>query len=215
LYLLWRCFLSLPLIAGISNVALSMGAPVFESELSVRYYDIYPTAIHRTAIHRTTIYRTTINRTTVSRTDSLSNRQFIEPTVYRTDGLSNRQFIEPTVHRREIYRTTVYRTDSFANDSLLQRTTVYETDSLSKRLIWFNCHKTLLRRAVTTLPCTAAVRGATSSSFWGVAIFMNSHSMTSSCLFNRGKTFSHSVTDMFFSQHFRKWELISLNQARN
>jgi len=44
-------------------------------------------------------------------------------------------------------------------------------------------------------------------------IFMNFHSMTSSCLFKRGTTFSQTVTDMFFSQHFRKWELIRLNQA--
>jgi len=42
----------------------------------------------------------------------------------------------------------------------------------------------------------------------GRAIFMNFHSMTSSCLFNHGTTFSQTVTDMFFSQHFRKWELI-------
>jgi len=51
--------------------------------------------------------------------------------------------------------------------------------------------------------------------FRGGAIFMNFHSMTSSCLFNRGTTFSQTVTDIFFSQHFRKWELISSNQARN
>ena len=50
--------------------------------------------------------------------------------------------------------------------------------------------------------------------FGGGAIFMNFHSMTLSCLFNRGTTFSQTVTDTFFSQHFRKWELISLNQAR-
>jgi len=49
----------------------------------------------------------------------------------------------------------------------------------------------------------------------GGTIFMNFHSMTSSCLFNRGTTVSQTVTDTFFSQHFRKWELISLNQARN
>jgi len=34
--------------------------------------------------------------------------------------------------------------------------------------------------------------------------------MTSSCLFKRGTTFSQTVTDMFVSQHFRKWELIIL-----
>jgi len=39
--------------------------------------------------------------------------------------------------------------------------------------------------------------------------------MTSSCLFNRSTTFSQTVTDTFFSQHFRKWELISFDQARN
>jgi len=37
-------------------------------------------------------------------------------------------------------------------------------------------------------------RGATSSSFRGGAIFMNFHSMTSSCLFNRCTTFSQTVT---------------------
>jgi len=59
-------------------------------------------------------------------------------------------------------------------------------------------------------------RVATSSSFRVEgAIFMHFHSTTSSCLFNRGTTFSQTVTDMSFSQHFRKWELISLNQARN
>ena len=38
------------------------------------------------------------------------------------------------------------------------------------------------------------LRGATSSSFRGGAIFMKFHSMTSSCLFNRGATFSQTVT---------------------
>jgi len=42
-----------------------------------------------------TIYQTTF-RTTVYRTDSLSNRQFIEPTVYRTDNFS-----EPTIYRTD------------------------------------------------------------------------------------------------------------------
>ena len=37
-------------------------------------------------------------------------------------------------------------------------------------------------------------RGATFSSFRGGAIFMKFHSMTSSCLFNRGTTFSQTVT---------------------
>ena len=58
-------------------------------------------------------------------------------------------------------------------------------------------------------------RGATSSSFRGGAIFMNFHLMTSSCLFNRGTTFSRICSDMFFSQHFRKWKRVSLNQAHN
>jgi len=42
---------------------------------------------------------------------------------------------------------------------------------------------------------------------------MNFYSMTSSCLFKRGTTSSQTVTDTFFSQHFRKLELVSLNQA--
>jgi len=33
---------------------------------------------------------------------------------------------------------------------------------------------------------------------------MNFYLMTSSRFFNRGTTFSQTVTDMFFSQHFRK-----------
>ena len=37
-------------------------------------------------------------------------------------------------------------------------------------------------------------RGATSSSFRGGAIFTKFHSMTSSCSFNRGTTFSQAVT---------------------
>ena len=37
-------------------------------------------------------------------------------------------------------------------------------------------------------------RGATSSSFRGGAIFTKFHSMTSSCLFNRGTTFSQTAT---------------------
>ena len=41
--------------------------------------------------------------------------------------------------------------------------------------------------------CSEAVRGATSSSFRGGAIFMKFHSMTLSCLFNRG-IFSQTVT---------------------
>ena len=49
----------------------------------------------------------------------------------------------------------------------------------------------------------------------GGAVFMHFHSMTSSCLFNRGTTFSQTVTDMFLSQRFRKWELISFKQDRN
>jgi len=110
-----------------------MGAPVFESELSVRYYDIYPTAIHRTAIHRTTIYRTTINRTTVSRTDSLSNRQFIEPTVYRTDGLSNRRFIEPTVHRTHSSSKGNLSNDSLSNRQFCERQFIATNDSLWNR----------------------------------------------------------------------------------
>jgi len=77
----------------------------------------------------TTVHRTTIHRTTIYRNDSSSNWQFIEPTVHRTDSSSNRQFIEPTVHR----------TDRLSNDDL-------SNDSLSKRLIWFNCCKALLRR---------------------------------------------------------------------
>jgi len=40
--------------------------------------------------------------------------------------------------------------------------------------------------------------------FGGRAIFMNFYLMTSSRFFNRGTTFSQTVTDMFFSQHFRK-----------
>jgi len=51
-----------------------------------------------------------------------------------------------------------------------------------------------------TDPC----RGATSSSFRGG----NFHKLTFddvTCLFNSGTTFSQAVTDMFFSQHFRKW----------
>jgi len=92
------------------------------------------TTIHRTTIHGTTIYRTTVHRNDSSSNDNSSNdnlskRQFIELTVYRTDSSSNRQFIEPTVHR----------TDSLSNDDL-------SNNSLSKRLIWFNCCKTLLRR---------------------------------------------------------------------
>jgi len=47
------------------------------------------------------------------------------------------------------------------------------------------------------------VRGTTSSSFRG-GIFMNFHSMTASCAFNRDTTFSQAVTDKFSSQHFRK-----------
>ena len=38
------------------------------------------------------------------------------------------------------------------------------------------------------------IRGATSSSFRGGAIFMKFHSMTSWCSFNRGTTFSQTVT---------------------
>jgi len=37
-------------------------------------------------------------------------------------------------------------------------------------------------------------KGATSSSFRGGGIFIKFHSMTSSCLFNRGTTFSQTVT---------------------
>jgi len=37
----------------------------------------------------------------------------------------------------------------------------------------------------------------------GEAIFINFHSMTSSCLFNRDTTFSQAVTDLR-SQHFQK-----------
>ena len=37
----------------------------------------------------------------------------------------------------------------------------------------------------------------------GGAIFMIFHSMTSSCLFKRGTTFSQTVTDMFLSQHLK------------
>jgi len=55
--------------------------------------------------------------------------------------------------------------------------------------------------------------GAQPALHFGEAFFMNFHSITSSCLFRRGTAFSQTVTDMFFSQHFRKWELISLNQA--
>ena len=41
----------------------------------------------------------------------------------------------------------------------------------------------------------------------GGAIFMIFRSMTSPCLFNRGTTFSQTVTDKVSSKHFRKWEL--------
>jgi len=47
-------------------------------------------------------------------------------------------------------------------------------------------------------------RGATSS--------MKFHSMTSSCLFNRGTNFSQMSQIKFSSQRFRKWELFSFNQ---
>ena len=41
---------------------------------------------------------------------------------------------------------------------------------------------------------TSGSRGATDSSFRGGGIFMKFHSMTSSCFFNRGTTFSQTVT---------------------
>jgi len=47
-------------------------------------------------------------------------------------------------------------------------------------------------------------RGAQPALHFGGGNFMNFHSMTSSCLFKRGTTFSQTVTDMFFSQRFRK-----------
>ena len=47
-------------------------------------------------------------------------------------------------------------------------------------------------------------RGATSSSFRGGAIFMKFHSMTSSCLFNCGTTFSQTVTDIVLFATFPK-----------
>ena len=61
----------------------------------------------------------------------------------------------------------------------------------------------LIRNIAHRSPSTCT-RGATSSSFWGRAIFMKFHSMTTlSCLFNRGTTFSQTVTynnDVFCPQ---------------
>jgi len=56
----------------------------------------------------------------------------------------------------------------------------------------------LKRKKLVTAP------GSQPALDFGGANFMNFHSMTSSCLFNRDTTFSQTVTDMFFSQHFRK-----------
>jgi len=52
---------------------------------------------------------------------------------------------------------------------------------------------------------SSIVRVATSFSFRGGAIFMKFHLMTSSCLFNRGTTFSQMVTynNMYFCSQTR------------
>ena len=91
-------------------------------------------------IFRTTIYRTTVHRTTVYRNDSSLNRQlieqqFIEPTVHRTDSLSNRQFTEPTVYRTAVYRTTAYQNDSL---SFLIK---LSTGDLNAHIQWNNFYK--------------------------------------------------------------------------
>jgi len=63
---------------------------------------------------------------------------------------------------------------------------------------------------------SSIVRGATSSSFQGGAIFMNFHSMTSSCFYSIViQLFRKRSQIKFSSQHFRKWALFSFNQARN
>ena len=130
------------------------------------------TTIQQNTVYWTTIYRTDdvsnyslskrrFIKSTVYRNDGLSNRQFIETTVYQIDSLSKRQFIEPTVYRndsssnRQFIETTVHRIDSLSKRQFIE-STVYRIDSLSncslsnnslpKRLIWFNCRKTLLRR---------------------------------------------------------------------
>jgi len=125
---------------------------IYITDLNQMIYDLNQS----TLFIEPTVYRTDglSNRrfieSTVYRTDSLSNRQFVEPTVCRTDSLSNRQFVEPTVCRtdslsnRQFVEPTVCRTDSLSNRQFVEPT-VCQTDSLSKRLLWFNCCKTLLR----------------------------------------------------------------------
>jgi len=44
---------------------------------------------------------------------------------------------------------------------------------------------------------------------------MNFHSMTSSCLFNRGTTYSQTVTDKVLFAIFPKMKVVSFDQARN
>jgi len=49
-----------------------------------------------------------------------------------------------------------------------------------------------------------SIRSATSSSFRGGSIFINFHSITSSCLFNGGTTSSQTVTDIVIFATFPK-----------
>jgi len=46
----------------------------------------------------------------------------------------------------------------------------------------------------------------------GGAIFIKFHSMTSSCLFNRGTTFSQTVTDKVLFAIFTKMRTLQVNQ---
>ena len=66
--------------------------------------------------------------------------------------------------------------------------------------------------AVSSYEHGAENRGATSSSFRRGATFMKFHSMTSSCLFNRGTNFSQTSQIKFSSQHFQKSEFFTFNQ---
>ena len=59
------------------------------------------------------------------------------------------------------------------------------------------------------------IRGASSSSFRGGGNFHELSFDDVIVLIQLWYNFSQTVTDMFFSQHIRKWELISFNQACN
>jgi len=80
------------------------------------------------------------------------------------------------VYPNTSYHSVIYSTDQ-CTFLLKQTASYFVTHGSSVHAVWY-MHRN---------------RGATSSSFRG-AIFTKFHSMTSSCLFNRGTTFSQTVT---------------------